>query len=275
MTSPIVSDHGLDHRALAGGVRRHGWVYFLDFRLRAERPFFWTFLLTALGNPLLYLAAMGLGLGALVQRPVDGVSYLHFVAPGLLIATLVMTAAGWGTWPIFSGFKWQKHYLAASATPMRPANMADGETAGMVVRLGLQGAIFWLIGLPFGAWPTAASLLGVAIGVLAGLAMFTPLMAYSATLQEEGLQFNFVNRLIVMPMFLFAGTFFPLSVMPVYLQWIGWISPMWHGTQLARIVSYGLSVPPWLVAVHVVFLVTCFVGGLWLAGRTFTRRLVR
>ena len=77
-----------------------------------------------------------------------------------------------------------------------------------------------------------------------------------------------------MPMFLFAGTFFPLSVMPVYLQWIGWISPMWHGTQLARMVSFGLVEPAWLTVLHVVFLVALTVGGLWAAGRTFTRRLV-
>jgi lipooligosaccharide transport system permease protein len=111
--------------------------------------------------------------------------------------------------------------------------------------------------------------------VLAGLAMFTPLMAYSATLQEEGLQFNFVNRLIVMPMFLFAGTFFPLESMPVFLRWIGWLSPMCHGTQLARVASFGLPVPGWLVAVHLVVLVGLTVGGLAVAHRTFARRLVR
>ncbi len=217
---------------------------------------------------------MGLGLGSIVQQPVDGVPYLTFVAPGLLVSTVVSTGAQFGTWPIFGGFKWQMNYLAAQATPLQPAQMAQGETLAIGVRLFAQAMLFWLIGLAFGAWPGAASLAMVPIAMLAGLAMFTPLMAYAATLEEEGLHFNFVQRLIVMPMFLFAGTFFPLSAMPVYLQWIGWISPMWHGTQLARMVSFGLVEPAWLTVLHVVFLVALTVGGLWAAGRTFTRRLV-
>ncbi|WP_052462353.1 ABC transporter permease [Nigerium massiliense] len=275
MTEPIVSDHGLDHFALAARTRRFGAVQFLDYRLRAERPFLITFLTTALGNPLLYLAAMGLGLGAVVQRPVGGVPYLLFVAPGLLISTVVTTAANWGTWPIFSGFKWEKTYFSAGASPLGARQLVLGETLGMVVRLLLQGLIFWLIGLAFGAWGSPASVLAVPIGIVAGLAMFTPLMAYSATLESEGLQFNFITRLIVMPMFLFAGTFFPLEAMPVYLRWIGWVSPMWHGTQLSRVASFGLDVPGWLIGVHVAFLVGCAAAGLWCADRTFARRLVK
>lgn len=274
MTEPIVSDHGLDHAGLAVRTRRLGWWQFADYRFRAERPYLGTFLLTSFGNPLLYLAAMGLGLGAIVQQPVNDVPYLLFVAPGLLISTVVTTAAGWGTWPIYGGFKWQKFYYAAGATPVSPGQMVLGEALSMVVRLFLHGLVFWAIGMFFGAWGSPAAVLGVPIGVLAGLATFTPLMAYSATLEEEGLQFNFINRLIVMPMFLFAGTFFPLESMPIYLRWIGWLSPMWHGTQLTRLVSFGLVEPSWLVAAHIAFLVACTLAGLVLGGRSFGRRLV-
>ena len=224
---------------------------------------------------MLYLVAMGMGLGSIVDTDVDGVSYLWFVAPGLLVATVVSTGAQFGTWPIFGGFKWMKNYLAAQATPVEPWQMAIGEGVAISVRMFVQALLFWLVGLAFGAWPSVGSLAIVPIAMLASMAMFAPLMAYAATLEEEGLQFNFVQRLVVMPMFLFAGTFFPLASMPVYLQWIGWVSPMWHGTQLARVVSYGASVPAWLIVVHVVFLVACVVGGLLAAARTFTRRLVR
>ncbi|HHU37939.1 MAG TPA: ABC transporter permease [Propionibacterium sp.] len=270
-----VTFSGLDHVELARRTRRWGWLHYSRYRQAAEKPFFWTAFVTAIGNPVLYLVAMGMGLGSLVQGDVDGVSYLWFVAPGLLVATVVSTGAQFGTWPIFGGFKWMKNYLAAQATPVEPWQMAVGEGLAISVRMFVQAFLFWLIGLAFGAWPGAASLLVVPIAMLASMAMFTPLMAYSATLEEEGLQFNFVQRLIVMPMFLFAGTFFPLASMPAYLQWIGWVSPMWHGTQLARIVSYGMENPPWLTVVHVVFLVGCIVGGLLVAARTFTRRLVR
>ena len=76
-----------------------------------------------------------------------------------------------------------------------------------------------------------------------------------------------------MPMFLFAGTFFPLSVMPAYLQWIGWVSPVWHGAQLARVVCYGADVPALMVGVHVAFLVACTVAGLLVVVRVYARRL--
>ena len=272
---PVVTFAGLDHAALARRTRRWGWLQYAGYRQAAEKPFFWTAFVTALGNPVLYLVAMGLGLGSIVQADVEGVRYLWFVAPGLLVATVVSTGAQFGTWPIFGGFKWQKHYYAAHSTPVEPWQMPIGEGVAISVRLFVQALLFWVVGLAFGAWPGAASVLVVPIAMLASMAMFAPLMAYAATLEEEGLQFNFVQRLVVMPMFLFAGTFFPLASMPVYLQWIGWVSPMWHGTQLARVVSYGASVPAWLIVVHVVFLVACVVGGLLAAARTFTRRLVR
>lgn len=273
--SPVVTSTGLDHAALARRTRRWGWLQYAGYRQAAEKPFFWTAFVTAIGNPVLYLVAMGLGLGSIVDADVEGVRYLWFVAPGLLVATVVSTGAQFGTWPIFGGFKWMRNYLAAHATPVEPWQMAMGEGVAISVRMFVQALLFWLVGLAFGAWPTLGSVAIVPIAMLASMAMFAPLMAYAATLEEEGLQFTFVMRLIVMPMFLFAGTFFPLASMPVYLQWIGWVSPMWHGTQLARVVSYGLPVPWWLVVVHVVFLVVCVVGGLLVAARTFTRRLVR
>ena len=77
----------------------------------------------------------------------------------------------------------------------------------------------------------------------------------------------------LLPLTLFSGTFFPLSSMPIYLQWIGWLSPIWHGTQLARIVSYGAQVPPWLIVVHVLYLFVLFVPGWLLARRIAKRRL--
>ena len=244
---PVVTFSGMDHAALARRTRRWGWVQYARYRQAAEKPFFWTAFVTALGNPVLYLVAMGMGLGSIVDTDVDGVRYLWFVAPGLLVATVVSTGAQFGTWPIFGGFKWMKNYLAAQATPVEPWQMALGEGVAISVRLFVQALLFWLVGLAFGGWPAVGSLLIVPIAMLASMAMLAPLMAYSATLEEEGLQFNFVQRLVVMPMFLFAGTFFPLASMPVYLQWIGWVSPMWHGTQLARVVSYGAVVPAWLM----------------------------
>lgn len=275
MTDASVSFTGLDHARLAAHTRRWGWLHYARYRQTAEMPFFGSWLALAFGNPLLYLVAMGLGLGSIVDVAVDGVRYLTFVALAMLVATVVTTGAEFGTWPIFGGFKWQLNYIAAQATPVTPTQMALGETVAITVRLVGQATAFWLVGLLFGAWPGPGALMSIVWAVVSALAMFTPLMAYSATLQQEGLQFAFVQRLIVMPMFLFAGTFFPLASMPWYLQWIGWVSPMWHGTQLARAASYGLAEPGWLTAVHIGYLVALVVLGQVVASRSFTRRLVQ
>jgi lipooligosaccharide transport system permease protein len=76
-----------------------------------------------------------------------------------------------------------------------------------------------------------------------------------------------------MPMFLFSGTFYPLSSLPLALQWIGWISPLWHATQLGRWLSYGMPLEPWQGALSVTYLLAMGVVGIYVARRRFERRL--
>jgi lipooligosaccharide transport system permease protein len=98
-------------------------------------------------------------------------------------------------------------------------------------------------------------------------------MPYTASITEDKGQMAMIQRFGILPMFLFSGTFFPLETLPVYLQWIGWISPLWHGTQLGRVASYGLDEPAFLTVIHIVYLgVICFVGWRW-TQRIVTRRL--
>ena len=80
-------------------------------------------------------------------------------------------------------------------------------------------------------------------------------------------------RFIVIPLFLFSGTFFPLEQLPIFLQWIGWISPLWHGTELGRVLSYGMHEPVWLTLSHVAFLVLLLVVGWRGTHRVVERRL--
>lgn len=258
--------------------RRWGWWWYAEYRLTAMRAYLQTIVLRAFGLPLLYLSSMGLGLGALVDAgagEVEGVSYLLFVGPALLVSSVVMEASGEFTYPVMGGFKWQKHYFAAAATPISPTQVALGEFVAVGLRFVAETTVFWLALLMFGATASPWSWLMIVIAPVAALAMGAPMMAYSATQENEGAQFAFVQRFIVIPMFLFAGTFFPLTSMPVYLQWIGWISPMWHGTQLARVVSFGMANPWWLTALHAAVLLGCALAGAVAAARVFTRRLTR
>ena len=111
------------------------------------------------------------------------------------------------------------------------------------------------------------------IGILAGLSFGVPLMAYAASIVDDKGQFALVQRFVFMPMFLFSGTFYPLTNLPIGLQWIGWISPLWHATELGRVVTYGAEVAPGMIAVHLIYLLALTAGGLVVARRLFARRL--
>ncbi|UFU03063.1 ABC transporter permease [Ruania suaedae] len=275
-TSLAYSGRAPGHAEMAARAHRFGVWYYAETVLRTMRAFIVPGLLNAVGLPLLYIVAMGLGLGSLVSGGVgrvDGVDYLTFVVPALLVSTAVMSMSGEMTFPIMAGFKWMRTYYGPAATGLRPGQLATGHLLAVIIRFAIQTTIFYIIALMFGATQPGWSVLMVPIAILAATAFGAPLQAYAASLEGEGFQFSFVQRFIVMPMFLFSGTFFPLSVMPVYLQWIGWLSPVWHGTQLARAASYGAAVEGWLIAVHLLVLAAATVAGALLARRVYTRRL--
>ncbi|MGV8908460.1 MAG: ABC transporter permease [Propionicimonas sp.] len=262
----------------AAAVRRWGWWYQAEWRLRSMTAYWTSIVGTALITPLLYVVAMGVGLGSLVDAKaggMGGVPYLEFVAPGLLISTVVMSASAEMTFPVMAGFKWRRLYFARATTAASPRQVALGELLAVGLRLTAEALLFWVVLVLMGAVQPAWSWVMVPVAGLAGMAFGAPLAAYSATVENEGPEFALIQRFVVMPMFLFAGTFFPLASMPVYLQWIGWISPMWHGTQLARALSYGMQLSPMEVLGHLGFLVLLAGVGTWAATRSFVARLGR
>ena len=102
-----------------------------------------------------------------------------------------------------------------------------------------------------------------------------PLMAYAGSIEDDKGQFALVQRFLFMPMFLFSGTFYPLETLPVWLQWIGWVSPLWHGAELGRVATYGTDVAPVMMGVHIAYLVVLsLVGYLW-GRRVFIERLAK
>ena len=261
---------------MADNATRWGVFYYAETYLRGARAYLLSIILNAVGTPLLYMLAMGVGLGGLLDRngtTVDGVSYLVFVAPAIMVATASQSAFGESTYPIMGGFKWQRTYFGPTATPMDPAQIAWGHLVGVAVRFTAQSIAFWLIMVAFGAAPSGWSWVAIPISTLTALSLAAPMQAFAATLENEGAQFTSIQRFVIMPMFLFAGTFFALDSMPIYLQWIGWISPIWHGSQLARWATYGMSEPGWLVAIHLIVLVVLTVVSAALAARTYRRRL--
>lgn len=263
----------------AARARRWGAFYFAEHALRSMRAYAGTIAVESIGSPLLYLYALGVGLAVLVDRngvAAGGVSYLQFVAPALVTSAALMTVGLEMMFPVMDGFKWRRVYYGPNASPISPGQIAAGHIMAVGVRLTVQTVAYVGILYLFGAVPALGTgWLMVPITVAGALAFGAPVMAYSATLEGEGFQFSMIQRFVITPLFLFSGTFYPLETMPSGLQWIGWISPLWHTTQLARVVSFGLPVPAWQLVLHLLVLVVLAVAGMALARRSYTRRLGR
>jgi lipooligosaccharide transport system permease protein len=261
----------------AAKARRWGAFYYAEQVLRVMKNYSWSILMYSVGQPVAYLFAMGVGLATLVEgqetAAFGGVTYLAFIAPALLVSAAVMTAANEFTFPVMAGFKWRRTYYGPHASPLTPEQIAAGHIMAVTLRLLVQSAIYFAAVALFGASPLASGWAGILVATLAGLSFGLPLMAYSASITEDRGQFALVMRLIVMPMFLFSGTFFPLDTLPLAVRWIGWISPIWHGTELGRVVSYGYAEPPLLTLVHVAVLAGLAVVGWILTRRRFATRM--
>lgn len=257
-------------------VRRNGAWYVFEHMVRVMRNYRSSLIATAVGTPFIYLFAFGIGIGTLVSAnagTVDGVSYLTFVAPALICMSVVGIAAMEFTYPIMLGFKWNPIFIGMNAAPISGKQIIDGVVLFVVLRMAIPSVIYYAVMALFGAAPSPAGPGVIVTSILAGLALGTPIMAYSASITEDRGQFAVIGRVVVLPLTLFSGTMFPLDQLPFFLQWIGWISPVWHGTELGRQFTYGATEPIWLTVIHVLYLLALAVGGWWLSVRIATRRL--
>jgi lipooligosaccharide transport system permease protein len=226
-------------------------------------------------SPSLYLGAMGLGLGGLIDargRTAEGLTYLQFVAPGLMAATALQLAAADSLWPVMGGMKWMRHYHAMVAAPLRPGDVYVGNLLWLAARLTISSTAFLLVAAALGGVASPGAVLAVPAAVLGGVAMGAPLMAFAATQDHES-RFGLVMRFVVLPLFLFSGTFFPISQLPGPLQPLVWLSPLWHSVELCRAATTGHWAAPGPTLAHLVLLVALLMAS-GLAGiRSFTARL--
>ncbi|HEX5239394.1 MAG TPA: ABC transporter permease [Candidatus Limnocylindrales bacterium] len=228
-------------------------------------------------SPVLFLLAMGIGLGTYVNRgggaAALGVPYLVFLAPGLLAATVMQTASFEATFPIMGGFVWQRRYHAMHATPIGPIEIALGQLAWIATRITLVGSIFVLVMVPFGAILSPLIVLAIPVATLTGMAFATPIAAYAAT-QKVMTSFNYIFRFAITPLFLFSGAFFPVASLPWFLQPVAWVTPLYHGVALSRSIALGtIGSDPVIALVHLGVLLVYAIGGLGLCLIAFQRRL--
>lgn len=225
--------------------------------------------------PVLYLAAMGVGLGSLVDRHVhnvDHVTYIVFLAPGLLASTAMQIGGNDATYPVMAAIKWMRTYYAQLASPLRLVDVLVGHMGWIAARLVIVTVIYVGVMAAFGTVLSAWVLFAIPAAVLTGLAFATPIAAYAAT-QDTDTAFSTIYRLILIPLFLFSGTFFPVSQLPVWLRDLAYATPLYQGVTLCRDLTLG-QLHPLLDLGHAVYLVTLTAAGLRVALATYRRRLV-
>jgi lipooligosaccharide transport system permease protein len=232
-------------------------------------------LATSFIYPVLYLTAMGVGLGSLINQhvhTVDGVSYLDFVAPGLLAATAMQIGSNESMYPVMAAIKWIRTYFAMLATPLGVDDVLVGHLAWVALRLGLVSTIYLGVMAAFGVVLSPWAVLALPAAVLTGLAFAAPISAFSAT-QENDLGFTTLYRFGLIPLFLFSGTFFPVNQLPGWMQVLARLTPLYHGANLCRSLCLG-QVSGGSPAVDVAYLAALGTLGWLLARRTYRRRLV-
>lgn len=227
-------------------------------------------------NPVLFLLAMGVGLGQLVDEGSGSASidipYLTFLAPGLLAAAAMMTGSEDSSFPVMAGIKWRKSYDAVLATPIGVADIVLGHLGWISLRLLLVTVVYSGVMVVFGATTVVEGLLAIPPAIATGLAFAGLVTAYTARLEDErGLSSLF--RFGITPLFLFSGTFFPITQLPGWMQPLAYATPLWHGVSLCRGLALGgdYAVNP---LISIGYLFGLIVVGAILAIRTLRRRLI-
>ena len=173
--------------------------------------------------------------------------------------------------PVFGSIKWNKIYIAAQATPLRPADIYRGHLLFITMRIVMNSTIFVFVMWAFAAITSPWGALLLPAGVLTGVAFAAPVAAWAVTLVHET-PFTYMFRFGAVPMMLFSGTFFPVTRLPGWLQPIAYATPLWHGVALCRAFSLG-AVDAASVAIHVAYLAVLTGVGLAAGAITYRRRL--
>ena len=201
----------------------------------------WIILFSGFFEPVFYLVSIGFGVGALVESVplADGrtVSYAAFVAPAMLASSAMNGAVYESTLNVFFRLKWGKIYDGMLATPLGAMDVALGEIAWSQIRGGMYATAFVLVMAAFGLIQSWWAVLAVPIALLIGFAFAGVGMA--ATTYMKGWQDFDLVQLVTQPLFLFSGTFFPITAYPEAIQRLAWISPLYHGVELMRSATLG------------------------------------
>jgi len=253
--------------AASGRVWQRNW---LVYRRLWHRSLAFGFL-----QPVLFLTAMGIGIGAILTRDslaaFGGFDYIDWLGPGLLAAMAMQTATFESTYPIMNKIMWGRNYEAMLSTPLGIRSIVGGELAWSAFRIGTLAAVFLVVLTLFGIPRTPMALLAIPFATLVGLAFSSCLIAFTAT-QKNDVGFSAIFRFVINPLFLFSGTLFPLTQIPEPARSIAWATPLFHGVELIR-GSILDELDPVTAPLHLAYLLVMLGIGAWFAERNLDRRM--
>jgi lipooligosaccharide transport system permease protein len=227
----------------------------------------WLMILSGFFEPLFYLLGIGFGLGSLVGTITgpggEPMSYQAFVAPGLLASSAMNGAIAESTFNFFFKLNYNKTFTSILATPLSAGDIALGELAWALIRGGLYSIGFLVVMLVLGLASSPWVILAIPSALLIGFAFGAVGMA-ATSFMKTWQDFDLV-QLVVLPMFLFSGTFFPVEAYPPALQLFVQLTPLYQGVDLIRSLSVGAISP--VLLVHVVYLSVMGLIGLAVTSR--------
>jgi lipooligosaccharide transport system permease protein len=238
--------HRLEPAALAGVMSRDVVIFGRYWKAT-------TF--SSVVQPAIYLLAFGLGFGALVAR-LGHLTYVQYVATGVVATAVLFSSAFPGMFNTFVRWQFQRTYDAMLAAPVDVEELITAEVLWISARAGVYGVAPLLVAIAFGLDPTPGMLLVPFIGFLTGFGFAAFGVAIAAVAKTID-NFNYVTSAVLTPLFLFAGTFFPISRLPAGARVVAQFNPLYHCVQLVRDVSFDHFVPAdlWHTAVLLGFAV--------------------
>ncbi|MEA2211178.1 MAG: lipooligosaccharide transport system permease protein [Solirubrobacteraceae bacterium] len=218
--------HRLDPAALAGVMTRDVVLF---------RRYWKATTFSSVVQPTIYLLAFGLGFGSLVHH-VGHVRYVQYVATGVVATAVLFSSAFPGMFNTFIRWQFQRTYDALLAAPVDVEELVTAEILWISLRAGVYGLAPLIVGFAFGLPPEPGMLLVPMIGFVTGFgfAAFGVLIAAVAKTIDN---FNYVTSAVLTPMFLVAGTFFPISSLPPALHTVAQFNPLYHCVAVVRDVS--------------------------------------
>jgi lipooligosaccharide transport system permease protein len=221
-------------------------------------------------EPIVYLLAFGLGLGATVVNEVDGLDYVEFVGTGMVATAVIFSSALPAMFGTFVKERFQRTYDAILAAPVDVEELVTAEMLWIGIRAGFYGSFPLLVTMLFGLDPAPGMLLVPLFSFVTALGFAAFGIAVAASVAKID-QFNYVTTLVITPLFLVAGTFFPIDGLPEGFQVLAQVNPLHHLVELVRHACFGFEATDLLrVAVLIAFALT-----MWrIAVSRMTRRLV-